>query len=237
MPFGSRFTRDWSTAKLAVVRSRLRGRGFTIGEQHGSGNAACTADDITFVSRSLAQCLPHLPRLLRSRTIMPSNGAEIDMSITNSASAFRQPALRCVDSQRIRAPYEVEEQIARADCDGTHPPGFDLRFDVRIARRLRLLRKTMFGQDLYSGAGWEVLLYLFESHIFQRRDTIGNVTVSTGLPASTVQRWIVRLEDDRLIHVRDDHLDGRRRYVELSQSALELLNRYFSGAAPHPIAA
>jgi DNA-binding MarR family transcriptional regulator len=117
------------------------------------------------------------------------------------------------------------------------PEGFDFRFGVRSARSLRRLRRQIFGGDMYSGPAWEILLHLFESHVLERRDTIGNVTDGTELPGATVLRWLSRLEQERLIHLRDDHLDRRRRYVELTASGAELMSRYFSGVAPHPIAA
>jgi hypothetical protein len=131
---------------------------------------------------------------------------------------------------------KLNEAAAAASGERVHA-GFDLNRDVRVARRLRHLRKTVFGPDLYSGPAWDILLYLFESSVLQRRYTIGKVTTSTDLAGTTALRWIGRLQQQQLIHVRDDHLDGRRRYVELSQSCIDLMNRYFSGAAPHRVAA
>jgi hypothetical protein len=37
--------------------------------------------------------------------------------------------------------------------------------------------------------------------------------------------------------LRDDPLDARRRFVELSPSGVEVMNRYFAGATTHLIAA
>jgi len=131
----------------------------------------------------------------------------------------------------------MDEELAKVRRDTAHPAGFDLRCDIRIARGLRNLRKTLLGPDLYSGAPWEILLYLYESSVLQRRDTVGNVTTSADLPPTTVLRWIDRLEQHRLICTHDDHLDARRRYVELTERGRELMSIYFSGAVPHSIAA
>jgi len=117
------------------------------------------------------------------------------------------------------------------------PTGIDLQIDVRSARKLRYLRKRLFGDEIDSGPAWDILLHLFESHVSQRRDTVGNVTDGTELPGATALRWMGRLEQEGLIALRDDHLDRRRRYVELSGSGVDLMTKYFSGAAPHPIAA
>jgi DNA-binding MarR family transcriptional regulator len=117
------------------------------------------------------------------------------------------------------------------------PDGFDFRIGVRSARNLRRLRRSLFGYEIYSGPAWEILLHLFESHVLDRRDTVGNVTDGTELPGATALRWMARLEQLALIRLRDDHLDRRRRWVELTGPGVELMTRYFSGAAPHPIAA
>ena len=112
-----------------------------------------------------------------------------------------------------------------------------LQLSVRRARGLRDLRKKMLGTDCFSGPAWDILLYLFESHVLQRRDTIGNVCDGTEIPATTVLRWINRLEQNGLIRLRDDHLDCRRRFVELSATGLQAMTEYFAGTAPHLIAA
>lgn len=117
------------------------------------------------------------------------------------------------------------------------PDAFDFRLGVRSARSLRKLRRNLFGNEIYSGPAWEILLHLFESHTLERRDTVGNVTDGTELPGATSLRWMARLEREGLIRMRDDHLDRRRRWVELTDGGIALLTKYFSGAAPHLIAA
>lgn len=132
---------------------------------------------------------------------------------------------------------EIVPNGASAKAPHAIPGNFDFRVGVRSARNLRKLRRSLFGYDIYSGPAWEILLHLFESHVLERRDTVGNVTDGTELPAATALRWMTRLEQEGLILLRDDHLDRRRRWVELSAAGADLMTRYFSGAAPHPIAA
>jgi len=117
------------------------------------------------------------------------------------------------------------------------PDAFDFRLGVRSARSLRKLRRTLFGNEIYSEPAWEILLHLFESYVLERRDTVGNVTDGTELPGATSLRWMARLEQEKLIRLRDDHLDRRRRWVELTDAGVDLMTKYFSGVAPHPIAA
>ena len=125
----------------------------------------------------------------------------------------------------------------QGDQVGDLPGGIDLRFDVRSARKLRHLRKTIFGHDLDTGPAWDILLHLFDSYVLQRRDTIGNVTDGAELPGATALRWIDRLGRDGYLVLRDDHLDRRRRFVELTDAGIEAMTKYFTGAAPNRIAA
>jgi DNA-binding MarR family transcriptional regulator len=113
----------------------------------------------------------------------------------------------------------------------------NLQMDVRRARKLRQLRKRMFGKQVFSGPGWEILLQLFDTHISQVRDTVGSVCEGTQLPAATALRWIGRLEQEQLVRLKDDQFDRRRRFVELTNSGVQLMTNYFSGSAPHQITA
>jgi DNA-binding MarR family transcriptional regulator len=123
-----------------------------------------------------------------------------------------------------------------APTDGA-PSRITLEHSVRRARRLRDLRRKMLGPENFSGPAWDILLHLFESYVLQRRDTVGNVCDGTEVPPTTVIRWISRLEQCGMLIVRDDHLDNRRRFVELTHHGSDTMARYFSGIAPYLIAA
>ena len=112
-----------------------------------------------------------------------------------------------------------------------------LQLSVRRARGLRDLRKKMLGAECFSGPAWDLLLHLFESYVLQRRDTIGNVCDGAGWPATTAIRWLYRLEDNGMVSLSNDHLDNRRRYVELSAAGVEAMTNYFAGISPHLLAA
>lgn len=133
---------------------------------------------------------------------------------------------------------DVSANRATVEFASEHCPADSyLQIDVRRARSLRLVRKRLLGPDMYSGPCWEILLHLFESHVFERRDSIGNVVDGADVPGSTTLRWLVRLEEEGMVFLMDDHLDRRRRYVELTAKAIDLLSNYFSGIAPHAMAA
>jgi DNA-binding MarR family transcriptional regulator len=180
-----------------------------------------------------------------------------------NAEPFRnapQPNIDAVEqlaeriSCRLRELQNEIQQIARLssnglDCARTESPSFavsvrsdesvetNLQMDIRRARKLRQLRKRLFGKDNFSGPGWDILLHLFESHVSQLRDTVGSVCDGAEIPSATAVRWISRLEQEQLISLRDDRFDGRRRFVELTNAAVQLMSSYFAGAAPHQITA
>lgn len=137
----------------------------------------------------------------------------------------------------LNVEFERSAMMQRQAGSVEVPAGMDLRIDVRSARKLRNLRKRIFGNDIYSGPAWDILLHLFESHVMQRRDTVGNVTDGAELPCATGIRWIARLGQEGLVSLSDDHFDRRRRFVELSASGAALMTRYFCGAAPNLVAA
>jgi len=121
---------------------------------------------------------------------------------------------------------------------GTWAPGeTSLQFSVRRARNLRELRRTVFGEQNSSGPAWDLLLHLFDAHLAQRSETIGNVCIGACLAESTGLRWVVRLEQQGLVRSSRDHLDARRRYVALTEGGASNMTKYFSGVAPHLIAA
>lgn len=127
--------------------------------------------------------------------------------------------------------------LAQQEAGDTGLVGTNLQMNVRRARNLRQLRKRLFGREAFSGPPWDILLHLFESHTLQRRCSIGNVCDGADLPCTTGLRWFSKLEQKGLIRLRDDHFDGRRRFVDLTDSGIELMTKYFCGVAPHLIAA
>jgi DNA-binding MarR family transcriptional regulator len=103
----------------------------------------------------------------------------------------------------------------------------NLQLNVRRARSIRQLRKSIFGAEFFSGPPWDILLLLFESHACQRRDTVCNVYDDTEIAPATALRWINKLSQAGLVRLRDDPLDGRRRFVELSNCGVAALTEYF----------
>jgi hypothetical protein len=162
------------------------------------------------------------------------------------------PQIGALVGQISRTVVELQRALVGKTMDGAQaaqsapravpfavPPGggMDLQNNVRVAKNLLHVRKRIFGSELFAGPAWEILLQLFDAYTSQRTETVGQVSLGADLPCTTVLRWLNRLSDDGLVRLRDDHLDRRRRFAELTDSGVQLMTQYFSGAAPHLIAA
>jgi len=112
-----------------------------------------------------------------------------------------------------------------------------LRRDVTRARSIRDLRRQMLGEVLFSGPPWDMLLHLFEAHVLERRETIGNVCDCVPIPASTAFRWFTALLQANLVCLVDDPLDLNSRHVALSGPGVEIMTKYFTAIAPHSVVA
>ena len=138
-----------------------------------------------------------------------------------------RPAEPPITGNRVIVPFGSEPASSRPTIETT----------VRIARKSRDLRRHLLGTELYSGPSWALLFYMFESHVIQRRDTIGNVGDGAQIAPTTALRWIKRLAECGLVPISDDHLDHRRRFVELTPVGAAVMTKYFEDAMPQQIAA
>ncbi|QIK78860.1 hypothetical protein G7077_08090 [Sphingomonas piscis] len=80
-----------------------------------------------------------------------------------------------------------------------------------------------------------MLLELYSAHLGQRRLSVSSLCGGSGVPPTTALRWITTLEKQRLIARRNDPMDGRRVFVELSFSGVEAMDAYFQANLPAPI--
>jgi DNA-binding MarR family transcriptional regulator len=91
----------------------------------------------------------------------------------------------------------------------------------------RRLRDRLFDADLFADPAWDILLELYEFHLAQQRIAVSSLCIAAAVPATTALRWIGVLERKGLIARRDDQLDGRRTWIELTESGVTAMQRYF----------
>lgn len=114
-----------------------------------------------------------------------------------------------------------------AHLDG--PPIFEISAEtVRLHIKARRLRERYFDGALFAEPAWDMLLDLFEQELRGHRVAVSSACVAAAVPQSTALRWIKVLVEKGLFIRRDDPLDARRVFVELSPHASLALRHYFA---------
>ena len=101
---------------------------------------------------------------------------------------------------------------------------------VRALIRIRRLRDQFFVKDLFADPAWDMLLDLMAARLEQSRVAVSSLCIAAAVPATTALRWIRTLTEHGLFVRRHDPEDGRRVFIELSDSAAEALTAYFRTA-------
>ena len=118
---------------------------------------------------------------------------------------------------------------------GEDPPMVSVE-SVRAIIRARRLRDRYFDSELFADPAWDMMLDLLEGELSHRRVAVSSLCVGAAVPPTTALRWIKTLVEKGLFVRRNDPLDGRRVYVQLSAGASLALRRYFNDAKNAPIA-
>lgn len=98
---------------------------------------------------------------------------------------------------------------------------------VKILAAQRRLRLQIFPASLFSDPAWDILIELYVRQLEARRVNISRLTAALMVPATTVLRWLDRLEAEALITREKDIHDARSVWVDLSQYGRSLMDRYF----------
>ena len=110
----------------------------------------------------------------------------------------------------------------------------DVRLDIdnRHLRRAKLVYSVRRRRDAAAGVGglfgepaWDILLDVFIAQLSRCDIQVSSVCIEAGVPATTILRWLARLEQEGLIYRASDNVDGRRRYVRLTPAGDALMRR------------
>ena len=101
---------------------------------------------------------------------------------------------------------------------------------VDRARRPQVFKSAMFGE-----AAWDMLLALYITDEAGACHTVTGLVNLSGVAPTTALRWLDFLEKEHLVSRTSRPSDRRVSLIELTDKARELLDTYFSGAAPEEI--
>ncbi len=136
----------------------------------------------------------------------------VDSEIQQIADRLRSISLEVKKLPNIQdihtIPVGMEEAARRAE-------------QLYLTRRRR--DKVFESFDLFGEPSWDIMLDLLVMKVHGRRVGVTSSCIASACPSTTALRHIKRLEDHGLITVNDDPCDRRKRYMELTSTALDLL--------------
>lgn len=103
-------------------------------------------------------------------------------------------------------------------------------YELRRKRDAASGRKSLFGEP-----GWDILLDLFIAECRKKDVQVSSVCLDTGVPSTTLLRWIARLEGEGLVYRLADNADARRRYVRLTDDGRTMMNTVLNALSSHAI--
>jgi len=102
---------------------------------------------------------------------------------------------------------------------------------VTAVIRARRMRSRFFDAELFADPAWDMMLDLFEAELLHRRVAVSSLCVAAAVPATTALRWLKAMTEKGVFIRRNDPMDGRRVYVELSSETSQALRRYFGAVS------
>lgn len=93
-------------------------------------------------------------------------------------------------------------------------------------------RSNYFPEDMFADPAWDILLELALAEQQQRRVTVTNLCVGSRVPQTTALRWIKHMTDLGWLVRRNDPLDGRRAFIELSEDTSDRMRAYLTSFDP-----
>jgi DNA-binding MarR family transcriptional regulator len=132
----------------------------------------------------------------------------------NESAAGEQPVL-------LRDRCSVNDVAA-----GAAPAALTSPQRVREILKARAARRKFFNEQLFADPAWDMLLELYALKCEDLRISVSKLSHAAGVPGTTALRWIDKLEQEQLLFRKDDPLDGRRIWIELSDKGLERMRAY-----------
>ena len=122
--------------------------------------------------------------------------------------------------------------VANIESAFAHPAELS---DDEMERRLesiikhRQARREYFSDDLFADPAWDILLELALAERQQRRVCISSLCIGAQVPSSTALRWIKHMTDNGWLVRKDDPLDARRKFAELSKDSSMKMRAFLAG--------
>ena len=141
-----------------------------------------------------------------------------------TSSSLPEAETAPVWAQRLRS---VRAELDYLEVEVGHASRREGAIEVRDIIRARALRRKVFNPDMFADPAWDILLELYACQLDYRRISVSKLSFAVHVPATTVLRWIGILEREGFLTKTNDPLDGRRVWVELSETGTAKMKQYF----------
>ena len=135
--------------------------------------------------------------------------------LSEELGAFSATLTRYAADERQRREAAARERITAAQ--------------LRAVLAARYARSERLGMDLAS-PGWSLLLELFRATLEKRTVRLPRLAADARVPSTTALRWIKSLSDQGLFVRVADAEDGRRVFIELSDTTAAAMEAYLRAA-------
>ncbi len=102
--------------------------------------------------------------------------------------------------------------------------------ELRATIRMRRMRDQFFASDLFADPAWDMLLDLWAARIERTQVAVSSLCIASAVPPTTALRWIKRMTDDGILERIEDPADGRRVFIQITESTAQAMTRYWSAA-------
>ena len=102
----------------------------------------------------------------------------------------------------------------------------EIAADIMETRRIR---DAMFPERYFSNPFWDIMLELYLADDAGETYCTSSIGLTSGIPPTTVLRYLSKLESDGFITRTDDRHDARRTLVRLTAQGAETMANVFQG--------
>ena len=111
----------------------------------------------------------------------------------------------------------------RSPHRGVEPPGgiMPTHAELRAIIRARRMRDHYLPAELFADPAWDMILDLMAARLAGQCVSVSSLCIAAAVPPTTALRWIRQLTDRAVFARIDDPADGRRVFIELTDSAAQ----------------
>jgi hypothetical protein len=113
---------------------------------------------------------------------------------------------------------EPRDRHRPAESSGQAMPTYA---EVRAIIRARRMRDQYLPADLFADPAWDMILDLLAARIAGQCVSVSSLCIAAAVPPTTALRWIRQLTDRAVFARIDDPADGRRVFIELTDTAAQ----------------